>query len=85
MSGLVIHELWESNSGRVCCPDHLGNAASAQRSANPRALGLVTSLDVWRRMSSDDVAEWAEFMAEMGRSVLCEGCRFDLQPLAVES
>lgn len=72
---LVHVELWESNGGRVCCPDHLGFEASAQLSANPRARGLVTSLAVWRRFSPEDVADWAEFMFENGETVLCEGCR----------
>lgn len=76
--GLVVVssvELWASDNGRVCCPNHLGYSASAERSANPRARRLVTSLGSWSRLSSADVAEWSAFLAGEGVAVLCEGCR----------
>lgn len=65
--------LFEGSNGQVCCVDHVGHYAQSVLRAHPHVVVVDTPLGDWVRLSSDEVTEWAEYMAEHGRDA-CEGC-----------
>ena len=49
----------DEQSGRTTCTEHGGMYLNAAVSASPRKRHHVTPLDVWHRISADDLA-WLE-------------------------
>jgi hypothetical protein len=71
MTTTTTTELWVSNAGHVNCREHGGGYFEAHLRANPNARRFTTPLNAWERVSDADRAEW---LAEMGEPITCEGC-----------
>lgn len=67
--------LWTDLGGRVCCPKHLGNYATAALAEQPEARTIETPMTVWERMPKQEVADWLAFLTEHGETQPCEDCR----------
>ena len=70
---------WGSLGGDVQCSDHTGYEASAAERlrVSPRLRRIETSMTVWHRLTSADVAEWVSYLVENGEAPeACDGCRW---------
>lgn len=67
--------MFTSTNGRVACERHIGNYAQSVLQKKPTANRITTPLDVWHRMTADDLNDWLEFLRESNTTEACESCR----------
>lgn len=66
---------WEDTNGRVCCDKHIGYHGTTILASKPNAKRIKTDMTTWVRMNELEVADFTEFLAEYGKTEICEGCR----------
>lgn len=60
-----------NHNGQIVCADHLGASGKSALEAKPMAMQIVSTLDVWERMTDQDYAEWSTYgLGDM----TCQAC-----------